>query len=39
VGYEGRGDDTKIEIDDENVHIGRKFRCGYGVGCRAKEPP
>jgi hypothetical protein len=37
MGNQSRSNDAEIEIDDEDVHIGGKFRSRYGTGSRAKD--
>ena len=39
VGDESRSNNTEIEVDDEDIHIRRKFRSCYGTGSRAKDQP
>jgi len=35
--YQGRSDNTEVEIDDEDVYISGKFRSRYSAGFRAKN--
>jgi hypothetical protein len=39
MGNEGWTDNTEVHINDENIHVGWKFRSGYGLSSRAQDRP